>query len=49
VLRTLENRSAAEIVDALLKDWEKHLRSEEPPDGTTVVVLKRITPTADPA
>jgi len=41
VLRTLENRSAAEIVEALLNDWQKHLRSEEPPDDTTVVVLKR--------
>lgn len=41
VLRTLENRSAEEIVEALLHDWQKHLRSEEPPDDTTVVVLKR--------
>lgn len=52
VLRTLEDRSAAEIVDTLLQDWEKHLRSEEPPDDTTVVVLKRmglLTPAASPA
>jgi len=42
VLRTLENRSAAEIVEALLHDWQKHLRSEEPPDDTTVVVVKRL-------
>ncbi|HEX3130630.1 MAG TPA: SpoIIE family protein phosphatase [Thermoanaerobaculia bacterium] len=42
VLRTLENRSAAEIVEALLHDWQKHLRSEEPPDDTTVVVVKRV-------
>ena len=42
VLRSLENRSAAEIVEALLHDWQKHLRSEEPPDDTTVVVLKRL-------
>lgn len=41
VLRTLEDRSAAEIVEALLHDWQKHLRSEEPPDDTTVVVVKR--------
>jgi sigma-B regulation protein RsbU (phosphoserine phosphatase) len=41
VLRTLEDRSAAEIVEALLHDWQKHLRSEEPPDDTTVVVIKR--------
>lgn len=42
VLRTLENRSAEEIVEALLHDWQKHLRSEEPPDDTTVVVIKRV-------
>lgn len=42
VLRTLENRSAEEIVEALLHDWQKHLRSEEPPDDTTVVVVKRL-------
>ena len=42
VLRTLENRSAEEIVEALLHDWRLHLRSEEPPDDTTVVVLKRL-------
>jgi sigma-B regulation protein RsbU (phosphoserine phosphatase) len=48
VLRTLENRSAAGIVDALLDDWQKHLRSEEPPDDTTVVVLKRLGLAAEP-
>lgn len=42
VLRTLEDRSAEEIVEALLHDWRKHLRSEEPPDDTTVVVVKRL-------
>jgi sigma-B regulation protein RsbU (phosphoserine phosphatase) len=42
VLRTLENRSAEEIVEALLHDWQKHLRSEAPPDDTTVVVIKRV-------
>ena len=42
VLRTLEDRSAEEIVEALLHDWRKHLRSEQPPDDTTVVVLKRV-------
>lgn len=41
VLRTLEDRSADEIVEALLHDWQKHLRSEEPPDDTTVVVVRR--------
>lgn len=43
VLRTLEDRSAAGIVEALLHDWQKHLRSEEPPDDTTVVVVKRLS------
>lgn len=42
VLRTLEHHSAAEIVETLLADWKRHLRSEEPPDDTTVVVVKRI-------
>ena len=42
VLRTLEDRSAEEIVEALLHDWRRHLRSEEPPDDTTVVVVKRL-------
>ncbi|HET9228082.1 MAG TPA: PP2C family protein-serine/threonine phosphatase, partial [Thermoanaerobaculia bacterium] len=42
VLRTLEDRSAEEIVEALLHDWRRHLRSEEPPDDTTVVVVKRV-------
>jgi sigma-B regulation protein RsbU (phosphoserine phosphatase) len=42
VLRTLENRSAAEIVEILLQDWQRHLRSEAPPDDTTVVVVKRL-------
>ena len=46
VLRTLENRSAEEIVEALLHDWRKHLRSEQPPDDTTVVVLKRVRSSA---
>lgn len=42
VLRTLEHNSAAEIVEALLADWKRHLRSEEPPDDTTVLVVKRL-------
>jgi len=42
VLRTLENHTAEEIVEALLHDWQKHLRSEAPPDDTTVVVIKRV-------
>lgn len=42
VLRTLENRTAEEILDILMRDWQRHLRSEQPPDDTTVVVLKRL-------
>ncbi len=41
VLRTLEHRTAEEILDILMQDWQRHLRSEAPPDDTTVVVLKR--------
>jgi sigma-B regulation protein RsbU (phosphoserine phosphatase) len=41
VLRTLENRSAAEILDTLLADWQTHVKSEAPPDDTTILVVKR--------
>jgi sigma-B regulation protein RsbU (phosphoserine phosphatase) len=41
VLRTLENRPAAEILDTLLADWRTHLKSEAPPDDTTILVVKR--------
>lgn len=42
VLRTVHDAPAAEMLETLLADWKKHLGSEEPPDDTTVVVLKRI-------
>ena len=41
VLRAALRRPAAAIVEALLADWKRYLRSEEPPDDTTVIVLKR--------
>jgi sigma-B regulation protein RsbU (phosphoserine phosphatase) len=46
ILRTLEHRSASEILDTLLQDWQRHLRSEQPPDDTTVIVIRRITRSA---
>lgn len=41
VLRTLETRTAEEILETLLADWRSHVRSEAPPDDTTIVVIKR--------
>ncbi|HYG65230.1 MAG TPA: PP2C family protein-serine/threonine phosphatase [Thermoanaerobaculia bacterium] len=41
VLRTLEERPAAEILETLLADWKRHVSAEAPPDDTTVVVIKR--------
>jgi hypothetical protein len=43
VLRTLETRTAEEILETLLADWRSHVRSEAPPDDTTIVVIKRAT------
>jgi|HubBroStandDraft_3_1064219.scaffolds.fasta_scaffold00418_8 hypothetical protein len=42
LLEQVRRLSAGEIVDALLADWSRYLRSEAPPDDTTVVVIKRI-------
>ncbi len=42
VLRTLEHRPAAEILDTLLADWRTHIKSEAPPDDTTILVVKRV-------
>nr|MDP9121373.1 PP2C family protein-serine/threonine phosphatase [Acidobacteriota bacterium] len=42
VLRAARGRSAADILEALLADWRRHLNSEKSPDDTTVVVLKRL-------
>ena len=41
VLRGTADASAGGILDALFADWRRHLGREEPPDDTTVVVVKR--------
>jgi hypothetical protein len=41
LLQSVRGLSAAEIVEALLADWRRHLRSEAPPDDTTIVAIKR--------
>jgi serine phosphatase RsbU (regulator of sigma subunit) len=43
LLRTLGNRPAGEILEALFADWRKYAGSDGPPaDDTTVLVLKRL-------
>jgi serine phosphatase RsbU (regulator of sigma subunit) len=43
LLRKLGDRSAPEILEALLADWRAYMRSDDPPaDDTTVLVLKRL-------
>jgi hypothetical protein len=43
LLRTLADRPAHEILEALFADWRKHAGSDGPPaDDTTVLVLKRL-------
>jgi hypothetical protein len=46
VLRVTNSRSASRILEALLADWNHHLRTARPLDDTTVVVLKRTGETA---
>ncbi|HBL28696.1 MAG TPA: hypothetical protein DD490_17815 [Acidobacteria bacterium] len=41
VLRRAPGTPADAILDLLLADWRRHLGTEEPPDDTTVVVVKR--------
>jgi serine phosphatase RsbU (regulator of sigma subunit) len=41
VLRGATGATAEEILEHLLADWRRHLGSEEPPDDTTIVVVKR--------
>ena len=41
VLRGAAHASAGGMLDLLLADWRRHLGREEPPDDTTVVVIKR--------
>jgi len=40
-LRGLADRPAEQIGEAILADWRRHLRSAQPLDDTTVLVLKR--------
>jgi hypothetical protein len=48
VLDELAGRSAAEILDALLADWRRHLGSGAQSDDTTIVVLRRTPAGAAP-
>ncbi|HZF09564.1 MAG TPA: PP2C family protein-serine/threonine phosphatase [Thermoanaerobaculia bacterium] len=41
ILRWTSRRPAQAILEALLADWRRHLHNEEPPDDTTVLVIKR--------
>jgi sigma-B regulation protein RsbU (phosphoserine phosphatase) len=41
ILRLAAGRDAGEILEALMADWNHHLRGVRPLDDTTVVVLKR--------
>jgi hypothetical protein len=41
VLREMGDRPADKILEALIEDWRRHLRTSQPLDDTTVVVLKR--------
>lgn len=41
VLRQTPSAPAESLLEILLADWRRHLGTEEPPDDTTVVVLRR--------
>jgi serine phosphatase RsbU (regulator of sigma subunit) len=41
ILRRTPDAPADSILEILLADWRSHLGSEEPPDDTTVVVVRR--------
>lgn len=41
ILRHAPSAPAASILDILLADWRRHLGTEEPPDDTTIVVVRR--------
>src|SRR6185295_6786237 len=41
ILRLAAGRGAGDILEALMADWNHHLRGIQPLDDTTVVVLKR--------
>jgi sigma-B regulation protein RsbU (phosphoserine phosphatase) len=42
VLRVASARDAGKILEALVADWNHHLRGAQPLDDTTVVVLRRL-------
>jgi hypothetical protein len=42
VLRHIQNAPAESLLEVLLADWRRHLGSEEPPDDTTIVVVRRV-------
>jgi hypothetical protein len=41
LLKTLDGKPAAEILEALLADWRRHLGAQEQQDDTTVLVIRR--------
>jgi serine phosphatase RsbU (regulator of sigma subunit) len=41
ILRHTPSAPAASLLENLLADWRRHLGTEEPPDDTTVVVVRR--------
>jgi len=41
VLRRAPSAPAASLLEILLADWRRHLGTEEPPDDTTIVVVRR--------
>ncbi|HEX4964926.1 MAG TPA: PP2C family protein-serine/threonine phosphatase, partial [Thermoanaerobaculia bacterium] len=41
ILRAAAERPAETVLEAVLADWRRHLRSAQPLDDTTVMVLKR--------
>jgi hypothetical protein len=41
LLRQTPNAPAGSLLEILLADWRRHLGTEEPPDDTTVVVVRR--------
>jgi sigma-B regulation protein RsbU (phosphoserine phosphatase) len=40
-LRGADGRSAEKILETLLEDWRRHLRTAQPLDDTTILVLRR--------
>jgi Stage II sporulation protein E (SpoIIE) len=42
-LRDADGRSAEKILETLLEDWRRHLRTAQPLDDTTLLVLRRAS------